>query len=164
MLVLAIALQIARSIYLRSVPQDVLPQDAAAVLYDTLVRFIRDGLRVLLLVGLVVAAGAFLTVPSAAEVRVMKSARTAIDWTRSRSERAGLHAGPVEGWVGAHKITLRVGAIVVAALIFVFASPPSLALVIWLVVLLLVVLGLTEFLGGRSSPGSAPSAKGGTTA
>ena len=164
MLVLAIALQIARSIYLRSVPQNVLPQDAAAVLYDTLIRFIRDGLRVLLLVGLVVAAGAFLTGPSAAAVRVRKSVRAAIDWTRSRSERAGLHVGPVEGWVGAHKTALRVGAIVVAALIFVFASPPSLALVIWLVVLLLVVLGLTEFLGGRRSPGSSPGADGGTPA
>src|SRR5262249_13209350 len=148
MLVLAIALQIARSVYLRSVPRDVLPADAAGVLYDTLIRFIRDGLRVLLLVGLVVAAGAFLTGPSAAAVQVRNSARAAIDWARARSERAGLHAGPVEGWVGAHKTALRVGAIVLAALIFVFASPPSLALVIWLVVLLLVVLGLTEFLGG----------------
>src|SRR4051794_3378960 len=85
MLVLAAALLIARSIYLRSVPQSVLPADAAAALYDTLIRFIRDGLRVLLLVGLVVATGAFLTGPSAAAVRVRRTARAGIDWTRARS-------------------------------------------------------------------------------
>src|SRR5580704_466833 len=45
MLVLGIALAIARGIYLNSVPSTVLPSDAAAALYDTLVRFIKDGLR-----------------------------------------------------------------------------------------------------------------------
>ncbi|MGH3293786.1 MAG: hypothetical protein ACRDP7_18450, partial [Trebonia sp.] len=69
MLVLAAALAIARGIYLNSVPQSVLPADAAAVLYDTLVRFVREGLRVLLVVGLVIAAGAFLAGPSATAVR-----------------------------------------------------------------------------------------------
>ena len=45
-----------------------LPADAAAVLYDTLVRFIRDGLRMLLVVGLIVAIGAFFTGPSVTAV------------------------------------------------------------------------------------------------
>jgi len=160
MLVLAAALLIARSIYLRSVPQSVLPADAAAALYDTLIRFIRDGLRVLLLVGLVVATGAFLTGPSAAAVRVRRTARAGIDWTRARSERAGVHTGPVGEWVSAHKTVLRVAAVAVAALIFVFWGTPSLALVIWLVVLLLVVLGVIELLGGKS----VPRAEGGARA
>ena len=160
MLVLAVALLIARSIYLRSVPQSVLPADAAAALYDTLVQFIRDGLRVLLLVGLVVATGAFLTGPSAAAVRVRRTARAGIDWTRARSERAGVHTGPVGEWVSAHKTVLRVAAVALAALIFVFWGTPSLALVIWLVVLLLIILGIIELLGGRS----VPRAEGGARA
>ena len=56
MLVLAIALAIARTIYLNSVPASVLPSDAASVIYDTFVRFIKTALRTLLVVGLVVAA------------------------------------------------------------------------------------------------------------
>jgi hypothetical protein len=160
MLVLAAALAIARVIYLRSVPTSVLPSDAAAALYDTLVRFIKDGLRVLLLVGLVVATGAFLTGPSTAAVRVRGTARSGIDWTRSRFERAGLRTGPVGRWVGAHKAVLRVSAVAVAALIFVFWGTPSLALVIWLVVLLLLVLALIELLGGRSVPGAGGSSPG----
>jgi hypothetical protein len=167
MLVLAVALLIARSIYLRSVPQSALPADAAAALYDTLVRFIRDGLRVLLLVGLVVAVGAFLTGPAAAAVRARRTTRAGIDWTRGRFERAGVHTGPAGEWVGAHKAVLRGAAVALAALIFVFWGTPSLALVIWLVVLLLVVLAIIELLGGRSAPraeGSAPGASGGARA
>jgi hypothetical protein len=167
MLVLAAALLIARSIYLRSVPQSALPADAAAALYDTLVRFIREGLRVLLVVGLVVAAGAFLSGPSAAAVRVRGTARAGIDWTRSRFEGAGVHTGPVGEWVNAHKTVLRIGAVALAAVIFVFWGQPSLALVIWLVVALLLVLGVIELLGGRSAPGvkgGPPRAAGGARA
>ena len=38
-------LAVFRSIYLDAVPAAVLPHDAAAVLYDTIVRFLRAGLR-----------------------------------------------------------------------------------------------------------------------
>ena len=155
MLVLAVALGIARTIYLRSVPSSVLPADAAATLYDTLVRFIRDGLRVLLVAGLVIAAGAVLAGPAA-----RRAARRGIDWTRASLERAGVHFGPVGRWVGAHKILLRIGAVVVAALVFVFWGEPSLTLVIWVAVVLLVVLGLIALLGGRSGR-TAPGAAGG---
>ena len=43
MLVLGAGLLIFRGIYLNSVPNSVLPSDAAAVMFDTLVRFIKDG-------------------------------------------------------------------------------------------------------------------------
>ena len=68
MLVLGAGLTIFRSMYLNSVPGSV-PADAAAALFDTLVRFIRTALRTLLVVGLVVAAGAFFTGPSVTAVR-----------------------------------------------------------------------------------------------
>jgi hypothetical protein len=152
MLVLAAALAIARSIYLNSVPSSVLPADAAAALYDTLVRFIRDGLRVLLVVGLVIALGAYLTGPASGAVRVRSASKSAIHWLGDQGERAGLRTGPVGKWTGAHKAALRVAAVVVVALIFVFWGQPSLALVIWLVVILLVVLGLIELIGGRRLP------------
>jgi hypothetical protein len=46
-----------RSIYLDAVPASVLPHDAAAALYDTIVRFLRARLRTVFVLGLVVAAG-----------------------------------------------------------------------------------------------------------
>ena len=51
MLVLGVDLEIFRSVYLNSVPNSVLPSDAAAALFDTFVRFIKDALRTLLVVG-----------------------------------------------------------------------------------------------------------------
>jgi hypothetical protein len=152
MLVLAAALAIARNVYLNSVPPSVLPADAAAALYDTLVRFVRDGLRVLLLVGLVVALGAFLTGPAAGAVRVRGAAKSGIGWLGDAGERAGLRTGPVGEWTRGHKTALRAGAVVVAALVFVFWGQPTVALLIWLLVVLLVVLGLIELIGGRGSP------------
>jgi hypothetical protein len=158
MLVLAVALAIARAIYLNSVPQSVLPSDAAAALYDTLIRFVKDGLRLLLLVGLVVAAGAFLTGPSAAAVNVRRAVTSGIAWLRTRGERAGLRTGPAGAWTGAHKPLLRVTAVALVALIFIFWGQPTLAVAIWLVVVLLLLLGVIELVGGRTPQPAVPQA------
>ena len=158
MLVLAAALAIARGIYLNSVPQSVLPSNAAAAAYDTLVRFIKEALRALLVLGLVVAAGAFLAGPANLAVRTRRGVVSGIGWLSSRGERAGLRTGPAGVWTAAHKTALRVGAVVVAALIFVFWGQVSVALVVWIVVLLLVALGLIELIGGRSQPAAQPAA------
>ncbi len=149
MLVLGIALTIARGVYLNSVPSSTLPSDAAGVLYDTLIRFVREALRALLVVGLIVAAGAFLTGPSAAAVGTRRGVRSGIGWLRARAEGHGVSAGPVGDWTAAHKTVLRVGCVALAALIFVFVGQPTVGLAVLLVVLLLVALGVIELLGGR---------------
>ena len=150
MLVLGAALAIARGIYLNSVPQSTLPADAAAALYDTFVRFIKDGLRLLLVVGLVIAAGAFLTGPSSVAVRTRRAVTAGVDWLRTQIEGRGLHPGPVGAWTAAHKRVLQIGVIAIAALVFVFWGQPTLAVAVWIVVLLLVALGLIELIGGRT--------------
>jgi hypothetical protein len=162
MLVLGIALTIARSVYLNSVPSTT-NHDAAGVLYDTLIRFVRQALRVLLLVGLIVAAAAFLTGPSSAAVATRRGVRNGIAWVRERGEERGVNAGPVGAWTAAHKTILRIGAVGVVALIFVFWGHPTLAVVIWLLVLLLVLLGVIELLGGRrpAAAGEATTASHG---
>jgi hypothetical protein len=149
MLVLAAGLLIFRSIYLSSVPSNVLPADAAAVLFDTFVRFIKDGLRLLLVIGLVVAAGAFLTGPSVSAVRTRGAFTSGFGWLRHSAEHLGVRTGPVGTWTYAHRRALRIAAVALAALIFVFWGQPSAAFVIVLVILLLVVLGLIELIGAR---------------
>jgi len=158
MLVLAIGLAIARHIYLDSVPSNVLPSDAAAAAYDTLVRFIREALRALLVLGLIVAAAAYLAGPGALAVRTRRAVASGIGWLSARGERAGLRTGPVGLWTAAHKTALRIGAVVLAVLIFVFWGQPSVGLVITIVILLLVALGLIELIGGRGKPVTQPAA------
>jgi hypothetical protein len=147
MVVLALGLAVFRSIYLDAVPASVLPHDAAAVLYDTIVRFLRAGLRTILVLGLVVAAGAFLTGTSVTAVRSRQTLARWLAWLRGGAEQAGLRTGPVGAWVGAHKRALRIGAVVVAALALVFWSRPTGKVVIGLALALLVVLAIIEFLG-----------------
>lgn len=56
MLLLGLALHVGRGIYLDAVPADQLPADAAAAVFDILVRFLRHGIGVVVVVSLVVAA------------------------------------------------------------------------------------------------------------
>jgi hypothetical protein len=147
MLVLAAGLLIFRGIYLNSVPNSKLPADAAAALYDTLVRFIKAGLRTLLVVGLVVAGAAFITGPSVTAVRTRAAFSSGFDWLRGSGDRVGLSTGPVGRWTYACRKSLRIGATTVAVLVFVFWGRPTAAVVIWIVVVLLIALGLIELIG-----------------
>ena len=147
MLVLGAALLIVRGVYLNSVPNDVLPSNAAAAMFDTLVRFIKEALRALLVLGLVVALGAFFTGPSVTAVRTRAGFASAFAWIRSGSERKGLTTGPAGRWTYAHRQALRICAVGLAAIVFVFQGRPTAASVIVLVIVLLVVLGLIELIG-----------------
>jgi hypothetical protein len=151
MVVLALALAIFRSIYLDSVPASVLPHDAAAVLYDTIVRFLRLGLRTILVLALVVAAGAFLTGSSVTAVRTRQGLAGAIGWLAGSAERAGLRTGPVGTWVEANKRVLRIAAVTVASLALVFWGRPTGKVVLGLTLALLVVLAIIELLA-RPAP------------
>ena len=157
MFVLAALLLIFRGIYLNSVPNSKLPADAAAALFDTLVRFIRQGLRTLLVLGLVVAAAAFLTGSSVSAVRTRAALSSGLRWLRERGELAGLRTGPVGQWTYAHRKALRIGAVGVAVLIFVFWGRPTGAVVIGIALVLVLVLGLIELIG-RPPPASPAEA------
>jgi hypothetical protein len=116
-------------------------------------------LRGLLVVGLVVAAGAFLAGPSVSAVRIRSWFTAGFGWIRHWAEHMGVSTGPVGRWTYAHRRGLRVGAVALAALIFVFWGQPTVDVVIAFVVVLLVVLGLIELIGrppAPSVPGGPP--------
>jgi hypothetical protein len=145
MVVLALGLAIFRSVYLNALPTAV-SHDAATVMYDTLVRYLRLGLRAVLVLALVIALGAFLTGPSVTAVRTRNSLARGIGWLRGRAESVGLRTGAVGTWVYAHKQALRTGAVAIAGLALVFWGQPTGKVIILLAVLLLIVLGLIELL------------------
>jgi hypothetical protein len=159
MLVLGAGLVIFRSVYLSSVPNTVLPANAAAALFDTLVQFIRQGLRTILVAGLVIAAGAFLTGPSVSAVRTRHAFTSGLAWVRQSGEHAGVTTGPVGTWTYAHRKGLRISAVALAALVFVFWGRPTAVVVVVIAILLLVVLGLIELIGRR--PAAQPATPAG---
>ena len=156
MLVLGAALLIARTIYLNSVPASA-SADAAAAAFDILVRFIKTALRALLLAGLIVAAGAFLTGPSVTAVRT----RSALSSGLGRLRHGG-ESGPAGQWTHAHRQALRIAAVALAAILFVFWGQPTAVVVVAIAILLLVVLGLIEVIGRPpAQPSPAPHAPDG---
>ncbi|MEU6644716.1 hypothetical protein ABZ863_19465 [Saccharomonospora sp. NPDC046836] len=144
MVVLAAGLYITRGVVIGAVPQ----QSAAAAgdSYNVVVRFLRDGLRTLFAVGIVVALGAFLAGPSKTAVAIRTGLSRGIAWLRRGGARAGLRTGPVGPWVYAYRTPLRVALVAVAALVFVFFAQPSGLTVLIIVLVLLVCLGIVQFL------------------
>ena len=155
MLVLSAGLAIARALYLNSVPASA-STDAAAAAFDILVRFIKTALRTLLVAGLIVAVGAFFTGPSRAAVRTRSAFSSGLGSLRRGGETAGLSTGPVGSWTYAHRHALRIGAVALAAVIFVFWGHPTATVAIVIAVLLLVALGLVELIG-RPPPHPTPT-------
>lgn len=147
MLLLGIGLAVARTIYLNKVPSTVLPADAAAAVFDTVVRFIKQGLRVLLVLGLVVAFAGFFTGPSVSAVRTRGAFKSAFDAIRGTGERAGLSTGPVGTWIYRYRTLMRIAAVVIAGLIFVFWTDPTGFVVLTIAIVLVLVLGLFELIG-----------------
>ena len=146
MLVLGVALAVGRTLYLNKLPGTI-PADAAAVAFDTIVRFIRQGLRVLLVLGLVVAIAGFFTGPSVTAVRTRQGFKSAFAAIRGTGERAGLTTGPVGAWVYKYRTALRIGAITIAALVLVFWGIPTGLTVVVIAIVLVAVLGIIELIG-----------------
>jgi len=85
------------------------------------------------------------------------SRKPGIDWVRNFGERRGLSPGPAAHWTYLHRTALRIGAVALAALIFVFLAEPTVLAVIVIVVVLLIVLGLIELIGVKP-PAQEPTA------
>jgi hypothetical protein len=145
MLVLGALLAIGRTIYLDKLPASS-SADAAAVAFDTLVRFIREGLRVLLVLGLVVALAGLFTGPSVTAVRTRNAFKSGFAAIRGTGDRAGVTTGPVGGWVYRYRQVLRIGTVAIAGLAFVFWGNPTGLTVLIIAIILLAVLGLIELI------------------
>jgi hypothetical protein len=144
MVVLGVGLAVARLFYLNSVPPDVLPADAARDVFDTLVRFLRTGLRAVAVLGLVVALGAFLTGPSPTAVRTRGFFTHGIGGVRDSAEAHGIQTGRVGRWTGEHKRALRMMVVLAGGLALLFWSQPTAGVVIGTAVVVLLAVGLIE--------------------
>jgi hypothetical protein len=151
MAVLGILLTVGRSIYLDYVTGPNLPHDAAAAFYDTIIHYLRLGLRIIAAVGLLVAAGAWVSGPSRWAVAIRSRFGSAVGWAQGET---GAAASPFGHWVAANKKALRVAAILVPLGIALLWNSPSVTVLIVLGVIVVVLLLAIELFG------RAPSAPG----
>jgi hypothetical protein len=162
MAVMAALLALGRSAYL-GIAQN---RDAAAAAFDIIVRYLRNGIRVIAALGLIVALAAFLSGPSRLAVRIREGTRDLVRGLGHRADQAGWDTGPVGIWVGAHKMALRIAGVALAILVlFLWDRPRPLTLLV-LTLLLLVYLAAIEFIGRTPAPadaGAVAKPNGGTS-
>jgi len=150
---------IGRYLYLDAVTSPQLPRDTAAVVFDTLVRFLREGIRVIIALALVIAIGAWLTGSTPVASRLRATARSTMGSAGGAAEAHGLSFGGFGVWVAAHRGQARIGALLLALVALLLWNHPTGVTVLLLAVLLLVVVGLIEFVARASlAHGAAPPA------
>jgi hypothetical protein len=161
MVVVGAGLAIFRTVYVESTPAGILTPDAAGSVFDTLVRFLRTGLRAVAVLGLVVALAAFVAGPSTAAARTRSSLRGGFAFLRGSAESAGWNAGRVGTWAFAHKRGLQVGVLAAAGLTLMFWTAPTVGTVVFVTLVVLLFLAVVEFL---ARPPAAVVADAGTPA
>ncbi|VTR75368.1 hypothetical protein [Cellulomonas hominis] len=130
MVVLGIGLTIARGLYLDALSGTVTRLDAAEVVFDQTVAFLRTTLRTVGVLGLVVALAAYLGGGSTSARSLRAGASRGFARARTAGERRGVTSGPVGTWLGQHRGFVRTVIIALAAVTLLLAGNPTPGLVI----------------------------------
>lgn len=150
-MVLGIGLTAFRAIYLDRLPAGV-NQAAAAAVYDALVHYLRAGVRLVLVLGVLVALGAWLTGAGRRAGTVRSLWHAGFAAVRQTAQRLGLRLGPVGRFTHRFKAWLGWAALAVVVVIFLTWTYPTGLVVLWLAVALVLALAVLEFL---DDPGDA---------
>jgi hypothetical protein len=149
-----------RSLYLDAVTSPTLPEDTAAAVFDTLVRFLRYGIRLVIAIALVVALAAWVTGPTRAATNMRSTAKRIVGGAGESAGTRGVTFGAFGAWVARYRAGLRVAAVLLALVILLLWNQPRGGTVLVLALLLLVALALIEFVGRAGAAnvtGDAPA-------
>ncbi|WP_330231623.1 hypothetical protein OHA40_03460 [Nocardia sp. NBC_00508] len=144
MLILAIALIVARAIYLDQIPPDVLSTEAATAIIDTVVVPLRTALRGVAVLGLAIALGAYLTGDSASAAAIRQGFGRGMNSVQQL--RRSRPPNPVEASAFRARTALRWAIIGIAALLLVFWRYPTGLVVVWIALGTLLALLALEIL------------------
>jgi hypothetical protein len=132
--------------YVDTTPGNVLTEEAAGGVFDTMVRFLRTGIRTVGVLALVLALAAFLTGPSTAAVRTRATLERGIGSAREGAEGAGWQTGRFGAWTYAHKRALQIATAIAGGLVLMFWSQPSGWVVVGIALVVVLALAVIEFL------------------
>ncbi|MGW2524183.1 hypothetical protein ACWC09_45880 [Streptomyces sp. NPDC001617] len=163
MIVLLVGLAVMRQVYLDSVPTTALPQDTAADIYDTFIRFLKNSTRTVLIIAVITAMAAYLYGPGRGARWVRRAAASGTGATGRSMARHGLRTGATGRWLSTNGKWTTGIAIAGGALALVlrnYPPPGAVALVLGIVVLVLALLGILAAASGtadRPAAGDRPS-------
>ncbi|NUP21542.1 MAG: hypothetical protein HOZ81_36845 [Streptomyces sp.] len=150
-LVVVIALVVVRRFYLDHLPAAVQSDAAAAAVFDTLLRFLRYALVTTIVLGVVIALGAYLIGPGRLPVAIRRGADRTADSLAGWADGHEIRAGRVGVWAQTHRRSITLSVLAVVAFVFaVWNRPTAVTTVVFALVLvaLLAILALLAA-GGR---------------
>ncbi|MEV0952024.1 hypothetical protein [Promicromonospora sp. NPDC050249] len=151
MLVLALGLAIARGLYLDALSGVVLRLDAAQVVFDQLVLFLRAALRTVGVLGLVVALAAYLGGSSQSARGLRAGVGKGFGNARAWAEGRGVTSGPAGVWLARYRGVVRAAVVAFAALVLLLAANPTPGLVVGTAVGAGLLIALVELLARPQS-------------
>jgi hypothetical protein len=154
MLLLGAVLAYVRHRYLDALPPE-RSRDANAAIFDTIVRFLREGLRSVALIALAVAIGAFFTGHTIAAIAVRRWVNRGAALIRLGLSRAGLRMGGATAALAPRAAIVRAVLVVLAVVVLIFPAYLTPSYVLWTVLGLLVALFVLAIL---VAPEPAPRA------
>ncbi|MFF4273365.1 hypothetical protein [Streptomyces sp. NPDC001536] len=159
-LIVAIGLVVARRYYLDHLPPQVQSEAAAAAVFDHLLHFLRVTLRTVIVLGVVVALGAYLVGPGRLPRAVRSTSERAADSAARWADTHDIRTGRVGTWTADNRRWLTIGVLLVLALWFALWNHPTVLTVVLLVVILLAALALIALVAaaGRRTQASASPA------
>jgi hypothetical protein len=157
MVVLLVALAVVRRVYLDSVPSATLPADAAAAIFDTFLRFLRDSARTLLVIAVITALAAYMYGPGRVARGVRSLARRGASAAgRALSGTPVVRTGSTGRWLDAHRSWTGGAVIGAGALVLLLWNHPTVGVVVLVLVLVLVVLAVIEVLAATGVADGEP--------
>lgn len=157
MLLLGVALNAFRVVYLDAIPVETLPTDAAAAFYDNMVWFIRLNLRAILVLTLAIAFVAWVSGPGSNALALRRGTSRAIDWGRGGGARVGLDTGRFGVFLDANRTMIRVVVLGLALLLYAMADHPTGEFTITLLLVAAVLLLVIELLARPAADAAEPA-------
>ena len=151
-LVVAIVLVVARRYYLDHLPPQVQSDAAAAAVFDTLLHFLKVSLRTTIVLGIVIALGAYLIGPGRLPVAIRSTSERTADSAATWAYAHQVRTGKFGVWVQTYRRWIALAALLIVALVFALWNHPTVLTIVLLCLVLLAVLALLALLaaGGRA--------------
>jgi len=151
-LVVAIVLVVARRYYLDHLPPQVQSEAAAAAVFDTLLHFLRVSLRTAIVLGIVIALGAYLIGPGRLPVAIRSTSERTADSAATWAYAHQVRTGKIGVWAQTYRRWIALAALLIVALVFALWNHPTALTIVLLCLVLLAVLALLALLaaGGRA--------------
>ncbi|MFF4261396.1 hypothetical protein ACFY7Y_11255 [Streptomyces virginiae] len=157
--VLGLGLTVFRTVYLNALP-DTVSQAAAGSVYDAMIRLLRTTIRMVVVLGVVIALAAWLSGPGKYATAARQIWHSGIVATRATADRLGLRTGPVGPFIRRHRAWFTWGLVAIAVIVYVLWSYPTGWVVVGLALALLFALAVTDFLAEDTTApaeGTTPS-------